>query len=430
MKIFLSHSSKDKPAVRRINKALQSHKFDTWLDEERIPFGGSIVEFIEKGLGEADVLIVFLSAHSVLSKWVENEWQAQFFEQINRRNVSVIPVLLGDCQIPKILKGRLYADFRNTEDFETNLALLVRQLQKIKSDLVQAERAPKHHDKGSVFEYTKELLKDLSREYISMPHFRRMPLIDTLKKMPRQGKKRRLATFEPRLRIRSIYDHIVSVAHAADCLLPAIRHGLPEQEMASLSLCIAFHELNEVVLGDIPSYTSLDKKSNVKTLAEDRLRGVPPARREKIAMEFVWLFLSEKHRESADAVARIFDDRKSDLYKIFKLLDKVDPVIAVWRYLHEYRGKLGSDPREFNSVMKDFYENPDIKAFVKANRFDTAVYDLVLNLQSRSRAWDYYMEPEKLFRDERLFGVENKTVRMIIEGTPLFHTSDKVKQLK
>jgi 5'-deoxynucleotidase YfbR-like HD superfamily hydrolase len=430
MKIFLSHSSKDKPSVRRIHKALQSHKFDTWLDEERIPFGGSIVEFVEKGLSEADVLIVFLSEHSVMSKWVESEWQAQFFEQINRKNVSVIPLLLGDCEIPRFLKGRLYADFRNAEDFETNLSILIGQLQRIKSDLRQAARGPRQQSKGSVLEYTNELIKELSREYISMPHIRRMPLIDTLKKMPRQGKRRRLANFEPRVRIRSVYDHVLSVAHVADCMLPSIRHGVPDQEMASLALCIAFHELNEVVLGDIPSYTSLDSRRNVKTAAEDRLRGVPPGRREKIATEFVWLFLSEKNRQSADAVTHIFDDQTSDLYKLFKLLDKMDPIIAVWRYLHEYRGKLGANPKEFNSVMKDFYENPDIRSFAKANKFDSSVYELILNLQDRSKSWDYYMDPEKLFGDAGLFGVESDVVRRMIEGTPLFHTAKRGKQLQ
>ena len=228
--------------------------------------------------------------------------------------------------------------------------MLVGQLQRLQSESRTENDFPRYEKTTSILEYTKELLRDLEGEYISMPSFTRLSLIGTLKKMPRQGKKRRLAGFTPQIRVRTIYDHILSVAHVADCLLPAIKHRLPEQEFALLSLCIAYHELNEVVLGDIPSYTSLASGKTVRNNAEDRLRGVPPASREKIATDFVWLFLSEKHRVSTEAVGKILGDEKSEIFKVFKLLDKMDPIVAVWRYLHNYRGRLGPTPRPLISL--------------------------------------------------------------------------------
>lgn len=248
--------------------------------------------------------------------------------------------------------------------------------------------------------------------------------------MPRQGKKRRLDSFRPDLKIRSVYDHILSVAHSADCLLSSGKLRLQPQDFGTLALCIAFHELNEVVLGDIPSYTSLRSAGTVRWDAESRLRGVAPPRREQIASDFVWLFLSEKHRVSAHAVDTILANTKSDIFLVFKLLDKLDPIVAVWRYLHHFRGKLGDTPKEFNSAMKDFFENPDVKAYIKTHKFDNSIYELVTNLQDRSKAWNYYMDRKKFFQSSDMFGIDRGVVERLVEGIPLFHISGQKKVAK
>tara|TARA_Y100001936_G_C15530448_1_gene387343 strand:- start:113 stop:394 length:282 start_codon:yes stop_codon:yes gene_type:complete len=58
-------------------------------------------------------------------------------------------------------------------------------------------------------------------------------------------------------------------------------------------------------------------------------------------------------------------DAQSKVFRIFQALDKMDPIIAVWRYLHHYRGMLGDTPKLFNSKMKDFYENPDVASLLR-----------------------------------------------------------------
>src|SRR5579871_3967493 len=124
LQIFMSHSSRDKAFVRRLNKDLKSHAFQTWLDEESIPFGKSIPEEIQRGLDSSDVLFVFLSEHAVASRWVSNEWQSTFFQQVNLRKIPIVPILLGDCTIPTFLADKRYADFRKKEKYDTNLSEL------------------------------------------------------------------------------------------------------------------------------------------------------------------------------------------------------------------------------------------------------------------------------------------------------------------
>jgi 5'-deoxynucleotidase YfbR-like HD superfamily hydrolase len=423
--VFLSHSSEDKAFVRRLNKDLKSHSVDTWVDEENIPFGASIPEEIQKGLDKANLLFVFLSEHSVASRWVTNEWQTKFFQQVSQRKIIVVPILINDCQIPAFLADKKYVDFRKEEDYESNLAKVLRFLSQISIEKAE-EGGPKFDNTTKILDYTREMIDDLGSESISLPTYKRLPIIDTLKLIPRSGKRVRLVNFTPPLKIRTIYDHILSLAHLADCVLPHIKHGVNQSELGDIAFCIAYHELNEIVLGDIPSYTSLDteKRDMIGIYAEERLRSVPPLDRERIANQFIWMFLSEKHRKAFEATMNIFANKNSRVNIIFHALDKIDPIVAVWRYLHVFRGKLGESPRVFNHLMKDFFENPDVKAYLRANRLDQKLVDMVINLQDRSKAWDYYENPERVFGQEELFQIPGSAVRAAIEGVPLFHNGD------
>jgi 5'-deoxynucleotidase YfbR-like HD superfamily hydrolase len=430
MKIFLSHSSKDKPIVKRIRDDLSSYHYKTWLDQEDIPFGGSIVEHIENGLADSDVLIVFLSQNSVISKWVRAEWQVQFFKQLSENNITILPILLNDCTIPSFLSNIKFLDFRQKDIYEDNLSLLLDALNKIKASReadhqIETVNTNKNY---SILENTIEILEELEKEYISLPVYKKIRIIDTLRKIPRSGKQLRLSSFKPQLKIRSIYDHILSMAHTADLLLPHIKHGISKENLSELPRCIAFHELNEVVLGDIPTYTPLteEKRSVSKVYAEERLRNVLPKKRRQISNDFIWLFLNEKNRRSLEKVNKTLADHKSSIYIAFKLLDKIDPIIATWRYLHTYRGKLGATPKLFNIKMKDFFENPDVKLFITNNGVDHKVLDMVSFLQDRNNAWEYYESSAKLFNTNMLFTLPPEVVKSIIEDIPL--TIEKKKK--
>ena len=70
VKVFLSHSSKDKPFVRELADFLsRDGQIKVWLDEREIAPGQNIVSRIEDGL-EADFILLILSPDSVDSNWV------------------------------------------------------------------------------------------------------------------------------------------------------------------------------------------------------------------------------------------------------------------------------------------------------------------------------------------------------------------------
>jgi hypothetical protein len=77
-------------------------------------------------LKDADYLVIVLSRASVSSRWVEEELNAALSNQISGKGV-VLPVLLEDCELPMLLRDRLYADFRT--DFNAGLQALVAALE-------------------------------------------------------------------------------------------------------------------------------------------------------------------------------------------------------------------------------------------------------------------------------------------------------------
>ena len=66
LKVFLCHSSGDKPTVRDIYRRLDAEGWiDAWLDEMKLLPGQDWGLEIEKAVEESDIVIVCLSTQSV-----------------------------------------------------------------------------------------------------------------------------------------------------------------------------------------------------------------------------------------------------------------------------------------------------------------------------------------------------------------------------
>lgn len=112
-RVFISHSSKDKPLAISISVDIANQGHVPWLDEWQIVAGESIPVKIGEGLEDSDYVLVLMSKASMESGWVEAEWMTRYWDEVSDRKVRVIPVLLEDCGIPILLRGKKYADFRS-----------------------------------------------------------------------------------------------------------------------------------------------------------------------------------------------------------------------------------------------------------------------------------------------------------------------------
>lgn len=111
MKIFISHNSKDKPAVEQYASALskvygmQSIFYDSWS----IQPGDGIVDKMNSGLDACDFFIFFISVNSLASVMVKIEWQNALISEA-RGDLRFIPVKLDSCKMPALLRQKLYID--------------------------------------------------------------------------------------------------------------------------------------------------------------------------------------------------------------------------------------------------------------------------------------------------------------------------------
>ena len=67
MKVFISHSSKDKRFVRTIKDGLNENCIDTWLDEDQLDLGDSLIAKLERALDESSHIVIVLSPASTES---------------------------------------------------------------------------------------------------------------------------------------------------------------------------------------------------------------------------------------------------------------------------------------------------------------------------------------------------------------------------
>jgi len=134
LRLFLCHSSADKPSVRDFYRKLRNDAFDPWLDEDKILPGQDWEHEIKKAVRGADVVIVCLSRRSVTRDgYVHKEIRLALdvAEEKPEGTIFLIPVKLEDCDVPERLRTRQWVNLFEERGYEK----LLRSLQSRASDL-------------------------------------------------------------------------------------------------------------------------------------------------------------------------------------------------------------------------------------------------------------------------------------------------------
>jgi hypothetical protein len=122
-KIFISYSRKDEAFARQLATSLSNAGAYVWLDVKDIPAGMNWSSAIQKGLDEADLMLVILSPDSMASANVENEWQ--YFLDAKK---PVIPLLYRDTKVHFQLSRLQRIDFRDAAAYNASFNRLLDEL--------------------------------------------------------------------------------------------------------------------------------------------------------------------------------------------------------------------------------------------------------------------------------------------------------------
>jgi hypothetical protein len=115
-KIFISHSSLDKPFVRKLRKKLETDGYGVWLDEKDMVVGDPLSSSIFKAIEDAHIFLVIISSAAIKSKWLKFELNAAT-EKMVQGKCRVIPIIIENVSLPGEVRGLLYSDFsRSSRD--------------------------------------------------------------------------------------------------------------------------------------------------------------------------------------------------------------------------------------------------------------------------------------------------------------------------
>ncbi|HKH45856.1 MAG TPA: toll/interleukin-1 receptor domain-containing protein [Thermoanaerobaculia bacterium] len=112
--VFLSHNSKDRPAVRELAEALRARGLKVWLDEWELVPGQPWQEALEEVIETTRASAVLVGKDG-LGPWQDQEMRGCLSEFVERK-LPIIPVLLpGALEVPKLpffLKRFTWVDLR------------------------------------------------------------------------------------------------------------------------------------------------------------------------------------------------------------------------------------------------------------------------------------------------------------------------------
>ncbi len=267
-------------------------------------------------------------------------------------------------------------------------------------------------------------LNELSSAKMKFPSLTEINIIESLKKLKRTGKAIRLKDYkELGIKTRSVYDHIISLARLADVLFELDnKHFVHEENITNLGRIITYHDINEILLGDIPNFTCIEDK------LQNRLHQIGSIEREKRANNFIWMFLNDQQRKSIETINFYLDNEQTHVMQFFTMLDKIDPIIAIWRYLYHYREILSPHCDKFIHSMDDFFANPKALKYRDNHEFtDKFPYTKILLecLCNPDHAKEYVKNNKISLDNEEYYNV----FKYLIEQTPLFHEDMHAEKL-
>lgn len=115
--IFLSHSSRDKGIVEKFYLALTNSNFNLWFDKIDIVPGETIINRVNEGIENAQLLLLFISKNSVTSSWVHYEWQTYISNKLfEGKSIFIMPIILEEVEMPTSLKHYKYVSLKNISE--------------------------------------------------------------------------------------------------------------------------------------------------------------------------------------------------------------------------------------------------------------------------------------------------------------------------
>lgn len=121
LKIFLCHSSEDKPAVQALYARLIADGFDVWLDSENLLPGQDWKSEIPKVVRNSDIVVILISK-TLLTKegYIQKEIRVALdaAEEKPEGTIFIIPAKIEECDFPERLRNWQWVNLYDPNGYE------------------------------------------------------------------------------------------------------------------------------------------------------------------------------------------------------------------------------------------------------------------------------------------------------------------------
>jgi hypothetical protein len=110
--VFISHSSRDKAAALNLARTLNFCCTDVWLDNWELEVGQSLTDEIAKAMDISRFIAILISENYNKTVWTKTEYKKALAREQNEKRTVMLPLIVGEAQIPDFLEDKLFLDFR------------------------------------------------------------------------------------------------------------------------------------------------------------------------------------------------------------------------------------------------------------------------------------------------------------------------------
>lgn len=124
LRVFLSHASEDKNAVKALATKIADERFDVWLDEENILPGAEWDSTITYTLERSDAVIVCLTPR-LINKQTYIKQEIRLAARLaTEQQKLLVPLILDNCPLPPELSAYQAVDYRRDDGHRKLMAAL------------------------------------------------------------------------------------------------------------------------------------------------------------------------------------------------------------------------------------------------------------------------------------------------------------------
>jgi hypothetical protein len=106
--VFISYAHEDAELARALASSLKKRGCKVWIDEGEMLVGESLIERIATAISEVHFVVALVSEASVNSPWCQKELSLAITGGLGREGVRVLPLQVGDVEMPATLADVLY----------------------------------------------------------------------------------------------------------------------------------------------------------------------------------------------------------------------------------------------------------------------------------------------------------------------------------